>query len=87
MTTTIPFVIQGNEKFDVRIEIFNVLGQKIYEMNKVNLSSGKYKWQWKGTNFNNNEISSGIYFYRLTAINLKTNSNYYSKSKKLLLIK
>ena len=45
-----------------RIEIFNVLGQKVETLVNEYLTAGNYK-----TSFNGEKYSSGIYFYKLTA--------------------
>jgi hypothetical protein len=87
MQTTIPYEILGNDRYSVKIEIFNVLGQRIFIFERENLSGGKYLWSWNGNNFNNSEVSSGIYIYRLTAVNLKNNSYNFVKSMKMLLVK
>ena len=87
METKISFEISGNDLYDLNIEIFNILGQKVFEVNRPNISSGKYEWVWNGTNFNNNVVSSGVYIYRFTAKNLNYNPKSIIKSKKMLLIK
>jgi hypothetical protein len=59
----------------VRLQIFDILGQKVTTLvNEIN-KRGRYKIEFNATN-----LSSGIYFYRLTADN-------FSDVKKLILIK
>jgi peptidase C25-like protein len=87
MQTKIAYEISGNDFYDIKIEIYNVLGQKVYEVVRQNLLGGKYEWNWNGTNFHNVEVSSGIYIYRFSAKNLQNKSNNIIKSKKMLLVK
>jgi hypothetical protein len=54
---------------DVRLEIFNMLGQKVATMVDGVLPAGYHTASWNATN-----EASGVYFYRLTAGGLaKTN--------------
>ncbi|MCK9279487.1 MAG: T9SS type A sorting domain-containing protein [Melioribacteraceae bacterium] len=64
----------------VKIEIYNLLGEKIKELVNEEKPIGNYVTRWEGKNENGNIVSSGIYFCIL--------SNKSSISKlKLLLIK
>ena len=49
---------------NVRLSIFNVLGEKVTELVNSALQSGKYRFQWNAQN-----ESAGIYFYELRADN------------------
>jgi len=79
--------ISGNDLYDINIEIFNILGQKIFKVVRQSISNGKYEWIWNGTNFQNNVVSSGVYIYRFTAKNQNNSSKSIIKSMKMLLIK
>ncbi len=59
-TTTLRFDL--NEKADVRLDIYNVLGEKVETLVNGNFNRGTYKVQW-----NASEMPSGIYFIRMTA--------------------
>ncbi len=48
----------------VKLEVFNVLGQRVATLVDQELSGGKHS-----VNFNGKEFSSGIYFYKLTSGN------------------
>ena len=50
---------------EVELSIFNILGEKINTLLKSYQSAGSYK-----ATFNAEDISSGIYLYKLTAGNL-----------------
>lgn len=47
-------------KSDVKLDVFNILGQRVKMLVNENQNSGKYKAQFNGEGF-----ASGIYFYRL----------------------
>lgn len=59
----------------VRLKIFDLLGREVATLVKGNLMRGKYS-----VRFEANKLSSGIYFYRLTAGN-------YATVRKMLLVK
>lgn len=61
----------------VKLEVFNLIGEKIAELVNDYQSPGKYVVEFNSVNFN---ISSGIYFYKLTS----TGRSLY---KKFVLIK
>jgi len=66
--TTIEFDIL--EFSDVKIEVYNALGQIVSTLIDAQLKAGSYK-----TEFNAAELSSGIYYYRMTA----NNNSYINK--------
>ncbi len=71
--TNITFSIMKGDF--VRLEVFNILGQKVTTLVDKPLAVGEYK-----VRFNAVDLPAGIYFYRLTAGNL-------SEVKKMILIK
>lgn len=71
--TTIKFSLP--EKMNVKISVYDVLGQKIKEIINETKEAGIYT-----INFDGIELSSGIYFYRIDA-------GKYSDVKKMILIK
>jgi len=81
-----PFNAQTVIKFnltqeaEVKLEIFNLLGQKVKTMLHQKLAAGGYSLIWDGSDNNGKELASGLYFYRL-------NLGGLSQSKKMLLIK
>ena len=66
------------EAADCELNIYNLKGQLIRTFKKDNTKKGEFIW--KGTDSNNNAVSSGIYFYKLKAGNEKF-------IKKLILMK
>jgi hypothetical protein len=71
--TNISFSLPSRE--NVVLKIYNSLGQEISTLINTDLSAGNYTF-----NFNAANLSSGIYFYSLTAGN-------FLSSKKMMLIK
>lgn len=66
-TTTISYTIRPtDEKGAVtKLEVFNIMGQKVTTLVDEAQIPGRYEVQWDGTNASNQQVSSGIYFYRL----------------------
>ncbi len=62
--TTIEFNI--GKKSNVKVEVFNIKGQKVNTLVNDNLQAGKHKVVWNGDNTNGEKVSSGIYFYKVT---------------------
>ncbi len=50
---------------DIKITVYNLLGQKVKTLVNAFQSSGKHSIIWDGKDSNNNFVSSGIYFYRI----------------------
>jgi len=77
--TTIEFnnPVQG----EVNINIYNLKGQLVKSLLQDNLTQGVHKVVWQGTDSNNRQVASGVYFYRVT------NSNRGSITKKIILMK
>lgn len=51
----------------VKLEIFNILGQKIKTIADENQTVGKKEVTWDGMNEKGEQVASGVYFYRLQA--------------------
>ncbi len=65
----------------VVLDIYNIVGQKVVELVNQAQSAGYYT-----LNFGASNLSSGIYVYRLSAVNQSTGKNF-SMIKKMMLIK
>ncbi|HNX01412.1 MAG TPA: M6 family metalloprotease domain-containing protein [Candidatus Cloacimonadota bacterium] len=61
--TTIAFAVKAKAK--VKLEIYNVLGQKVTTLLNSNMDPGMHKLTWNGTNANGYKVSSGIYWARM----------------------
>ncbi len=77
-STTINFSLPVNAK--VKIDIVNILGQKIKTLVDADYSAGNHE-----LNFNASNLSSGIYIYRIDASG--QNGKVFSSSKKMILMK
>ena len=64
----------------VQVDIFNIRGQKVKTLVNKHLISGQHEIMWNGKNNNNQEISSGIYFYKIKA-------GEDTKTNKMLILK
>ncbi len=75
-TTNFLFTIlkSGN----VSLLIYNIMGEKVVEIVSENLEGGSHIFVWNTSN--NQKISSGVYFARLTA-------GKYSQTRKIVLLK
>jgi len=63
------------EAADVRLEIYNITGQKVTTLVAGRLEAGQHTIEW-----NASDVASGIYLYRLT-------TPEYVETKKMLLLK
>jgi hypothetical protein len=64
-TTTIGFSLPSAEY--VTIRIYNAKGQRIRRLSSGIYRAGEHKVVWDGTDDSGGNVSSGIYFYRMTA--------------------
>jgi hypothetical protein len=76
--TTISYDIPKEE--NVKLEIYNSLGQLVNRLSDTFQKAGNYKISWNGNDTFGNSVSSGIYFYKLEAGN-------YRAVKKMILLK
>jgi flagellar hook assembly protein FlgD len=65
---------------EVRIDIFNVLGQRVLTLVDEYQTAGFKSVVWDGQDSGGGKVSSGVYFYTIEA-------GEYHDSKKMLLIK
>lgn len=72
-STTIKFSLP--EATDVKVTIYNALGQKVAELVNGRLDAGHYSYKW-----NANNVSTGMYIYELR-------TNNFVSVKKMLLLK
>ncbi|MCK6613283.1 MAG: S8 family serine peptidase [Ignavibacteriaceae bacterium] len=55
------------EQSDIEAEIFNILGEKVWEYRVIGQKAGYYELQWKSENMNRRPVASGVYIFRLKA--------------------
>ena len=68
----------------VLLEVYDISGQKVHELVNLEQSAGYYSVDFNSSSINKN-ISSGVYFYRLTAIDKNNKNNFFSIKKMILL--
>lgn len=75
-------VIRFNTRHDghVRLEVFNILGQKVASLVDEFRHFGPQAADWDGTDGSGHSVSTGLYFYRLS-------TNDYNEVRKMLLLK
>lgn len=71
-STTIKFSLP--EEADVDLSIYNMLGQLVKSFKYENMASGERSIIWDGTGNSGDEVSSGVYLYRITAGGCKATS-------------
>ncbi len=62
-TTTISYSLP--EEGNVRIEVYNIKGQKVKQLINEHKESGHHTIKWNGTDENNKSVGSGVYFYKV----------------------
>ncbi len=68
------------ETSDVRIDVFNIKGQKVKTLVNEKLDKGNHSIIWGGEDNLDKQVSSGIYFYKMKA-------GRYTSTKKMILLK
>ena len=77
-TTQINFSLPVDSK--VSLEVYNVLGQRVTSLVNGELPAGEHTVTWNGTNSDGGQVSSGVYFYRISA-------EKFNETKKMMLLK
>ncbi len=62
---------------NVKINIFNILGQEIYELADRKFETGKHTLIWNGMDYSGNKVAKGMYFYRLQSGDLSQAKKMY----------
>ncbi|NIW80676.1 MAG: T9SS type A sorting domain-containing protein, partial [Calditrichae bacterium] len=65
--THIPLEVGGTNPVNVRLTVYNMLGQKVITLADKKLAPGTYEVTWDGRNSLGRSVSSGIYFYEMIA--------------------
>ena len=77
-TTVIQYALPKASQ--VKIQIYNILGQRVRDLVDERQEPGYKTAEWDGKDDNGTEVSSGIYFYRIVA-------GDFVKCKKMTLLK
>jgi len=83
-STTIKFDLPEPSK--VRLEVFNILGQKVVTLKDQIFSAGYKEIRWDSKSESGFEVGSGIYFYRIDVKGLTT-GKCYLQTKKMMILK
>ena len=76
-STLIPFQISAGGR--VRLDVFNVLGQRVVTLVDEARPAGLHRAQWDGTDGGGRSVGAGVYIYRLSA-------GQWQEARKLLLV-
>jgi len=77
-TTTIEYSLP--EQADVKLIIYDIRGNTVKQWIYPNQNVGYYSVIWNGTNSSGNQVSTGIYFYRIIA-------GDFTQTKKMVFMK
>lgn len=64
----------------VSLVVYNLLGQRICTLKEAVVAAGRYEFEWLGQDDQGQQVSSGIYFYHLSAAE-------FSETRKMVLMK
>jgi len=78
-STAIQYDVPGLSH--VKFEIYNLLGQKVAELVNKNQNAGTYQLNWDAK-----DMTSGMYFYKISARNLESGETFV-RTKKMMLMK
>jgi hypothetical protein len=70
---------------NVKITIYNLLGEVVRELVNTDMNSGIHTVQWNSDDVSGKKVSSGIYFYELNANGV--NGNKFNQVRKMILLK
>jgi len=82
-STTIEFSLPAVS--DVKISIYNILGQEVVTLLNEQRSAGNHSVVWNARDSYGTRLSSGIYFYKLNATGI--NGNDFTDIRKMVLLK
>ena len=82
-STSIRFDIPAAS--EVKLIIYNSLGQEVRELENRTLSAGTYNSKWDGKDAKGSTVASGIYFYKLQVRTIGGQQFY--KTQKMILMK
>jgi hypothetical protein len=78
--TSIPFAVRLSTKAE--LGVYNLLGQKIRMLIDREITSGEHRATWDGKDDLGRDVSSGVYFYRLT-----TEDKRHTQTRRMTLLR
>jgi hypothetical protein len=82
-TTRIDFSLPAES--NVKLVIYNILGQEIIQLVNNQMSAGNHSVTWNADDAGGNQLTSGIYLYKLTTSGV--NGGEFQDIKKMILLK
>lgn len=83
LTTSIQYSVIGDQPLAyITLKIFNLLGQEVVTLVDEPKQPGYYSVKWDGRNNERRDVSSGVFFYRLSV-----EQGVWSETKKMALIR
>jgi hypothetical protein len=79
-STTIKYQVPEGSAARVQIVVYNIRGQKVITLVDELKESGDYSVNWNGQNSSGQRVSSGVYFYRMSA-------GEFSAMRKMVIVK
>jgi flagellar hook assembly protein FlgD len=70
---------------NVKLIIYNILGQEVIQLVNNQMQAGNHSILWNANDAGGNQLTSGIYLYKLTASGI--NGNEFQDIKKMILLK
>jgi hypothetical protein len=82
-TTKIEFSLPRES--NVKLIVYNILGQEVIRLVDNQMSAGNHSIIWNANDAGGNQLTSGIYLYKLIASGI--NDNEFQDTKKMILLK
>jgi hypothetical protein len=79
-TTVLKYDIPTTSR--VTLEVYNILGERVGVLVNETKEAGTYTASWNG-----NGMASGVYIYRLKAVDVANSGNSFSQTGKMLMLK
>jgi len=84
-STTIMYGIP--QASHVTVKVYSILGQEVATLVNDVQTASYHRVVWNGTNDNGMHVSSGVYFFRLTAESVTGDGKNFTQLKKMLFVK
>ncbi len=78
--TVIKYAVSGNGSTRVSLKVYNVVGQLVKTLVDEEQVPGEYSQPWNGKDEKNEDVASGMYFYKLKV-------SGYTETKKMVLLR
>ncbi|MBI2619549.1 MAG: T9SS type A sorting domain-containing protein [Ignavibacteriales bacterium] len=85
-STTIRYELPQRSK--VEVHLYNIIGQRVATLVNEEQDAGRYAHIWNGKNDLGSQVASGVYFYRIIARDISSDTRKtFSETKKLMLLR